>query len=191
MKNIVFISPNRYHFNGVVFNAQSDVFFHFKNSLKEINNKITVAKFFQNKKGYLELDLKFLKRKIDKNSIVFIDGNISIDDNTIYPLELFYLLKDSKSKIVCFVPDLIKQLKFEKWVKLSHLIISFSKNAVDWANKFYKTSKFKFYPSVPLKLYKKQNLNDFLKRPYDIGYIGSDKRFRSKFLSELKKKNKK
>ena len=51
MKNIVFISPNRYHFNGVVSDAQSDVYFHFKNSLKEINSKITVAKFFKNKKG--------------------------------------------------------------------------------------------------------------------------------------------
>ena len=45
MENIVFISPNRYHFNGVVSDAQSDVYFHFTNSLKEINNKMTVAKF--------------------------------------------------------------------------------------------------------------------------------------------------
>tara|TARA_B100000575_G_scaffold162055_1_gene129476 strand:- start:1675 stop:2775 length:1101 start_codon:yes stop_codon:yes gene_type:complete len=190
MKNIVFISPNKYHFNGVVSDAQSDVYFHFKNSLKEINNKITIAKFIKSKKGYLQLDLKLLKKKVDKNSVVFIDGNISIEDNTIYPLELFYLLKNSKGKIVCFVPDLIKQLKFEKWVKLSDIIIGFSKNAVDWANKFYKTKKFKFYPSLPLKLYNKQNLNDFFKRPYDIGYIGSDKKFRSKFLNELKNKAK-
>ena len=190
MKNIIFISPSRYHFNGIVSDAQSDVYFHFKNALKEIDNKVTIAKFIKNRKGYLEIDLKFLKKKINKNSLVFIDGNISIEDNTIYPLELFYLLKNSKSKIVCFVPDLIKQLKFEKWVKLSDLIVGFSKNAVDWANKFYKTKKFKFYPSLPLKLYKKKNLNKFFKRPYDIGYIGSDKKFRSKFLSELKKKTK-
>ena len=187
MKNIVFISPNRYHFNGVVSDAQSDVFFHFKNSLKEINNKITVAKFFKNKKGYLELDLKFLKKKVDKNSVVFIDGNISIDDNTIYPFELFYFLKNSKSKIVCFVPDLIKKLKFKNFIKLSDIIIGFSKNAVDWANNFYKTKKFKFYPSIPINEFKKQNLENFLKRPYDIGYIGSNKKFRSKFLNELKK----
>lgn len=190
MANIIFISPNKYHFNGIVSDAESDVYFHFKNSLKEIDNNITVARFFKNKKNYLEIDLEFLKKKINKNSIVFIDANISIEDNTIYPSELFFLLKDSKSKIVCFVPDLIKQLKFEKWVQLSSIIIGFSKNAVDWANKFYKTTKFKFYPSLPLKVYKKQNLNDFLKRPYDIGYIGSDKKFRSKFLSELKKKTK-
>ncbi len=187
MKNIVFISPNRYHFNGVVSNAQSDVFFHFKNSLKKINSKITVAKFFKNKKGYLELDLKFLKKKVDKNSVVFIDGNISIDDNTIYPFELFYLLKNSKSKIVCFVPDLIKKLKFKNWIKLSDIIIGFSKSAVDWANNFYKTKKFKFYPSIPINEFKKQNIKNFLNRPYDIGYIGSNKKFRSKFLNELKK----
>ena len=49
MKNIVFISPNRYHFNGVVSDAQSDIFFILK-FIKKINSKITVAKFLKTKK---------------------------------------------------------------------------------------------------------------------------------------------
>lgn len=187
MENIVFISPSKYHFNGIASDTQSDIYFHFKNSLKSIYKNITIANFNLNKNGYFEIDLKYLKKKINKKTIIFIDANISIEDNTIYPSELFGLLKESDAKIVCFVPDLIKKLKFQNWIKLSNIIIAFSKNAVDWANNFYNTKKFKFYPSIPINEFKKQNLENFLKRPYDIGYIGSNKKFRSKFLNELKK----
>lgn len=188
MRNIIFISPINYHFNGKISNIQSDVFYHFKRSLLTINANVTIAKFKINRQNYQELDLDFLIRKIKKNSVVLIDGNISIEDNTIYPKELFNILSDSKSKVICFVPDLIKELKFNKWVELSNLIIGFSKDAVNWANEYYRTNKFTFYPSLPLKIYKNQNLKKFLKRPYDIGYIGSDKKFRSKFLNNLKNK---
>lgn len=191
MKNLIFISPKNYHFNGKVSKTQSDIFYHFKESLMEINKNLIVAKFKKNKKEYLELDLNYLKKKINKKSIIFIDGNISTEENKIYPLELYDILKKSKSKIVCFVPDLIKELKFKNWVNISNVIIGFTKDAVDWANKHYKTKKFHFYPSIPVKIYKRSNLSKFCKRKYDVGYVGSNKYFRTKFLNNLKLKESK
>ncbi len=188
MKNIILITPRYIHFDGKKSSIESDVFYHFEKSLKSLNKNILVAKFKYNKNNYQELDLNFLKKKITKQSLILIDANISTEENMIYPLELYSLLKDSKSKVVCFVPDLIKKLKFKNWVSVSNLIIGFSKDAVIWANKHYKTNKFHFYPSLPLFMSKNINYNNFIKRPYDIGYIGSDKKFRSKFLNNLKNK---
>ncbi len=188
MKNIILVTPKNIHFGGKKSDVESDVFYHFKKSLKSLNKNVLIAKFKYNKNNYQELDINYLKKKITKNSLILIDANISTEDNKIYPLKLYSLLKNSHSKIVCFVPDLIKTLKFENWVSVSNLIIGFSRDAVTWANKYYKTNKFHFYPSLPLLMNKNISYNNFIKRPYDIGYIGSDKKFRTKFLSNLKNK---
>ena len=182
MKNIILITPKYIHFDGKKSNVESDVFYHFEKSLKSLNKKVLIAKFKYNKDNYQELDLNYLKKKITKKSLILIDANISTEENKIYPLALYNLLENSRSKIVCFVPDLIQTLNFKNWVNVSNLIIGFSKDAVNWANKHYKTNKFHFYPSLPLFMKKNINYNNFIKRPYDIGYIGSDKKFRSKFL---------
>ena len=188
MRNIILITPKNIHFDGIKSGIESDIFYHFEKSLKSLNKNVLVAKFRYNKNNYQELDLNYLKKKITKKSLILIDANISTEDNRIYPLKLYSLLKNSKSKIVCFVPDLIQTLNFKNWVSVSNLIIGFSKDAVNWANKHYKTNKFHFYPSLPLLMNKNINYNNFIKRPYDIGYIGSDKKFRSKFLNNLKNK---
>ena len=188
MRNIILITPKNIHFDGKKSNVESDVFYHFEKSLKSLNKKILVAKFKNNKNNYQELDLNYLKKKMMKKSLILIDANISTEDNRIYPLGLYKILKDSNSKVVCFVPDLIKTLNFKNWVNVSNLIIAFSKDAVNWANKYYKTNKFHFYPSLPLFMSKTVSYKNFIKRPYDIGYIGSDKKFRSKFLNNLKNK---
>ena len=188
MKNIILVTPKYIHFGGKKSDVESDVFYHFRKSLKSLNKNVLIARFKYNKNNYQELDLNFLKKKITQKSLILIDANISTEDNRIYPLKLYSLLKNSQSKIVCFAPDLIKTLKFENWVSVSKLIIGFSKDAVTWANMYYKTNKFHFYPSLPLLMNKNINYNNFIKRPYDIGYIGSDKKFRSKFLNNLKNK---
>ena len=49
------------------------------------------------------------------------------------PIRIILFLKNSKSKIVCFVPDLIKNLNL-KMVKLSNIIIGFSKALIGQIN---------------------------------------------------------
>ncbi len=186
MKNIILITPPYFHFNGNLLETESDIFSHFKKSLSKIDQNLIVSKFNIKQQNYLELDLEFLKNKVNSESLIFIDGNIDFDNSyKIYPTALIDFLKKSKAKKICFIPDLIKDLNFKQWVDISDIIIGFTKDAVLWANKFYKTKKFYFYPSIPIDIYKIDNYSDFLKRPYDIGYVGSDKNFRSKFLKNL------
>ena len=190
MDNLILVSPPNYHFNGKLSKIESDIFYHFKETLTQINQNVLTAKFILKNENFLQLDLEYLKNVIKKNSIIFIDGNIALDETSnIYPIETLKILKDSGAKIVCFVPDLIKNLNFKNWVYVSDIILSFSKDAVDWANNFYRTSKFFFYPSIPIKSYKLDEYSEFVKRPYDIGYIGSDKNFRLKFLTNLTSKS--
>lgn len=63
MKNIILVTPKYIHFGGKKSDVESDVFYHFRKSLKSLNKNVLIARFKYNKNNYQELDLNFLKKK--------------------------------------------------------------------------------------------------------------------------------
>ena len=66
MKNIILVTPKNIHFGGKKSHVESDVFYHFKKSLKSLNKNVLIAKFKYNKNNYQELDINYLKKKNNK-----------------------------------------------------------------------------------------------------------------------------
>lgn len=187
--NFFFIAAPYLHNKGAVSKIESDIFFYFKRSLEESNITFICAKFNINTNNKITLDSDHLKANLKKNHIVLIDANFDIgDDSNLYPVEMINLLKENKNKIVSIIPDLKINTKLKTWHDISNIVIAFSQSGVEWANKNYKTNKFKYFPSIPVPKISNENFESFCKRPYDIGYIGSNKIFRINFLSSILRK---
>ena len=190
MKKIIFISPPKLTNNGKNLNVDSDIYHHFVKGMSEANIDHEIVKFITDENSNFFLDTNHLLSLVEKNknSIILVDGNFNPgDSNGLYPVEVLNLLKQSKLKVVCFVPDLIKEVKLSKWIEVSNFLIATTKPGVEWANNFYKTNKFVYYPTFPVSMYGENDIKNFLARPYDIGYIGSNKIFRVNFISLLLK----
>lgn len=179
------------HDRGLKCDIESDIYFYLSKCLSQNSKNFEAAKFNVESSNQLVLDLKDLHNKLSHETIVVIDGCIYPDDKTgIYPKELLNILKNSKAKIICILSDLVKDLNFSPWVKISNFILSFSKTGCEWANQYYNTKKFIHYPSIPVPRQNENNVQKFLNRPYDFGYIGSKKIFRMNFLNSFIKKSK-
>ena len=189
MKNRIFlIAPTRRHDRGNVIEGESEIFYHFNESLKCSDENYVCANFII-KDGKISLDVDDLKNKLKSDDLVLIDINYTPgESDKIYPSELINVLKNLKCKVICFCPDLIEKINYEPWINLSNFIIGFSKSGVDWANKKYNTQKFCHFPTLPMKKFVDNNVDDFMKRPFDFGYIGSNKIFRVNFISSLLKR---
>ena len=184
-----FIAAPYLHNRGKVFKIESDIFFYFKKSLEESNISFDCAKFDINENNKITLDLNYLKANVKKSHIILIDANFDIgDDSNLYPVEMINLLKENKNKIVSIIPDLKISTKLKTWHDISNILVAFSQSGVQWANKNYSSNKFKFFPSIPVPKISNENFETFCKRPYDIGYIGSNKIFRVNFLSSILRK---
>jgi len=182
------ISAPYIHNKGIKSEIQSDIFFYLNESLQQSGHKLHVANFLLSKNKKMVLDIKDIIKKIKNHHTIIIDANFAPGDSSgIYPLELYRFLKKKKNKVICIIPDLLPSLNLFKWLDLSKFLISFSLSGVNWANKKYKTDKFIYYPSIPVPRLSKNNIHDFHQRPYDVGYIGSNKIFRVNFLSSLLK----
>ncbi len=190
MKKIIFISPPFLHSKGKNIKVESDVYNHFVTGLKNSYHKFDIVKFITSEDQKIILDLNHLKDLIlkDKNSLILIDGNSSPGDDTgIYPIELINVLKKSQLDVICFVPDLIKEVSMNKWIEYSKFIIATTKTGVAWANDYYKTKKFVYYPTWPVTKFGSNDMEDFISRPFDFGYVGSNKIFRINLISSILK----
>ena len=188
-KEFFLIAAPYLHNRGTVFKIESDIFFYFKKSLEESKVTFDHANFNINSNNKITLDLDHLKAKLKKSHIVLIDANFDIgDDSNLYPIEMINLLKENKNKIVSIIPDLKINTKLKTWFDISNILVAFSQSGVQWANKNYSTNKFKLFPSIPVPKISNENFESFCKRPYDIGYIGSNKIFRVNFLSSILRK---
>ena len=180
------------HDRGLKLNIESDIFFYLAKCFGQNSTDFETAKFHIKDTNQMILDLQNLQDKLSQNTIVVVDGCYYPGDKTgIYPKELANTLEKSKAKIVCILSDLVKELNFSPWVKISNFILSFSKTGCEWANRYYNTNKFIHYPSIPVPCQNENSIQKFLNRPYDFGYVGSKKIFRMNFLNSLIKKSKK
>jgi hypothetical protein len=106
-------------------------------------------------------------------------------------MEMLNVITNSQNKKVVFIPDLVPHPPEHSrgWVEVADKIVGFHLPAVLWANEYWGTSKFIYVPSLPFtKKSKLSRYDEFAKRPYDFGYIGTNKPFRANFISSLLKK---
>tara|TARA_B100000963_G_scaffold293247_1_gene263616 strand:- start:3686 stop:4798 length:1113 start_codon:yes stop_codon:yes gene_type:complete len=187
--NFFLIAAPYLHNNGNSLDIESDIFFYLKNCFENFDNKFDYARFKIDKNNKLTLDIEYLNNNLNKDHVLVIDANFSIGDSSqIYPEEMLNIITKYKNKIISIVPDLIKKTDLKTWLNISKILISFSKSGVDWSNEKFKTNKFKYYPSFPIKKIGNYTLENFKNRPYDIGYIGSNKIFRVNFLASMLRK---
>jgi hypothetical protein len=189
MTKIILAIPPFLHDRGTSLDVESDIFYHFKSSIKKTGKDYQIINFDNNDEK-LSLNFKNFEEtaKSNKQAIFIFDANNNPNDKTgIYPKELEVLINKHNLFCISFIPDLIKSINLEFWVKNSKFLISPSQAGVNWANKFYMTNKFKFYPSIPVEKSNNYTLEDLKKRPFDFGYIGSNKIFRLNFISSLLK----
>jgi hypothetical protein len=185
-KEFFFIAAPYLHNRGIAFDIESDIFFYFKKSLEESKVTYDYARFNIDSEKKITLDFEYLKTNLKKNHIVLIDANFNIgDDTNLYPSEMVNLFKENRNKIVSIIPDLKINTNLKTWCDISSILIGFSKSGTQWANENNRTDKFKYYPSVPVPRICNETFDSFNKRPYDIGYIGSNKIFRVNFLSSI------
>ena len=188
MKNRIFlIAAEKRHDRGNIVEGESEIFYHFNESLKFINRNYVCANF-KIKDNRISLDINDFKKRVKKDDLILIDINYTPGEaDEIYPLELINFLKKLKCKVVCFCPDLLEKINYDPWIDIANFIIGFSISGVNWANKKYATNKFYHFPTLPMKRFKDLNIDDFMRRPFDFGYIGSNKIFRVNFISSLLK----
>lgn len=185
-KKILLISPPFLHNKGVSNNITSEAFYYFLKSIALSKMPYDHVKFNLNKNNILKLNLQDLKKKINKNTLILIDANFEPGDQyCVYQKEMGVILNNCKNQVISIVTDLNKNTNLKYWVKRSNYIVGFSKTGVDWANNNFSSNKFVYYPSYPIPKHNDANYKEFLQRPYDIGYIGSNKIFRVNFLSSL------
>ncbi len=189
MTNFFLIAAPYLHNNGNSLNIESDVFFYLKNCFESFDDKFDYARFKIDKNNKLTLDVEYLNNNLNKDHVLIIDSNFSIGDSSqVYPNEMLNIITKYKNKIICIVPDLVRKADLKTWLNISKILIGFSKIGVDRSNKKYKTNKFKYYPSFPIKKINNYTFENFKSRPYDVGYIGSNKIFRVNFLASMLRK---
>jgi hypothetical protein len=194
-KYILLIPPLLVGEDGKSIGTQSDLFATFKLSLDQLGYEYEIVKFLgEDGAERLRLDIDNLTEclKLNSNSILIIDGNIHPGDKTgVYPEEMLPLIADSGNKKVVFIPDLVSYpLDHSKgWLDIADRIVGFHLPAVLWANDYWGTSKFIYVPSLPFpKKSMFSRYDEFANRPYDFGYVGSNKPFRVNFISSLLRK---
>jgi len=187
MKKIVLVFPQFLHNKGNLINAQSDTYYYFKTSIESLNIEHEIIDF-ETRDNKIFLNLETFKKIAEKNKdavFLFEANNYPGDQSFIYPLGLAEVIEKLNLKTIAIALDIIKEINFNFWLKNSKFLIGTTKSGVKWANNYYDTNKFLFYPTWPQVKNTDFDTEKFLNRPYDFGYIGSNKIFRINFISSL------
>lgn len=126
--------------------------------------------------------------RIIRTGVILIEGNHPPGDpaSAYGPRFIAELAKAQQAKII-LLPDLLAKPpdRYVPWLASCDLLVGFHDTGIRWAARHYGSQAFRYAPSIPVVYEGPVHTDAFRKRPYDLGYVGSDKAFRLEFLRRI------